>query len=76
MKQPELGKSFIFGNDEYEVSYNNIKENRFSAKPKLLDAKRNPIIGEKFTIEGSTYVIVYVHNSTKRITAKLFSDGY
>lgn len=97
MVEIEIGKSFLIDDNEFKVSFINIKEQRFSADPindetlkkiksleienkfmndKILKKVNSLEVGNKFMIENQSYIITYVHNTKKRITAKKLVAGY
>lgn len=72
---PPEGKTFFIDENEYRVIFVNVPKGRFAAGPHS-EIKKIPSVGDKFMIEGNSFIITYVHDTQKRITAKPLSIGY
>ena len=76
LRFPELGKTFFINDTEYIVNFMKIGSGKFSADPHTTEGTYLPQINDKFMIDGCSYIVTYVHDSKRRITARPLSNGY
>jgi hypothetical protein len=76
LKIPDIGKTFFIEDREYRVTFIKAGSGKFSADPHTKEGNYIPKLNDKFKIEGSTYLVTYVHSVKKRITAQPLFSGY
>ena len=62
----ELNEVFMANGVEFKVTHINEEKKRFVAEP--IDGKSVFPIGERFNYENEWYIVVYIHETKKRIT--------